>query len=84
MPRALFVNIKDVNKLQYEIMVFVGDWARREKTPVPRKEIISAMEERGTKFFTTINALNSLMRKGYIRRSCEISNKTRFVQLKGV
>ena len=65
-------------------MRVVADWARKEKTPIPRKEIMKAMGEKGTKSFTIINALNALMRKGYIRKGFVISNKTYFVMLKSV
>lgn len=81
---SIYVDVTGVNKLQREIMLFVDDWARIQKTPIPQKEIVLGMVAKGVKTFTTINALNSLLRKGYIRRSCEISNKTRYVQLRRV
>ena len=78
------VNLKEINKLQYSIMIFVDEWARNEKTPVPRKEIVKNMEKDGVKSFTTINAINSLLKKGFIRRAVMISNKSYYVQLRNI
>lgn len=69
------------NKLQINIMRFVDSWVRKEKTPVPRTEIISNMEEEGVKSYTAVSAINSLIRKRFIRRSVGRSNKTYYVQL---
>jgi PII-like signaling protein len=65
-------------------MYFVDDWVHKEKTPVPHSKIISKMKEEGVKGFTTINALNGLLKKGWIRRSCTFSNRTFYVQLRRV
>jgi hypothetical protein len=65
-------------------MQFVDIWVHMEKTPVPLNEIIARMQADGIKSFTTINAINSLLKKGYIRRALTISNKTFFVQLRRV
>jgi hypothetical protein len=66
-------------------MEFVDWWVRNKKTLIPRAEIIKHMKQKyETKSFTTINSLNSLQRKGYLRRSCQITNKTLFVQLRSV
>lgn len=79
MPKTAYINTKDVNGLQENIVNFISVWARTEKTPIPQKEIVVGMREQGVKTFTTVNALNSLLRKGYIRRSCQVSNKTYYV-----
>jgi len=78
------VNFRPINKLQHDIMCVVGYWAKTEKTPIPRKEIMKQMGEQGVKSFTIVNAINSLIKKGYIRKSFVISNKTYFTQLKSV
>jgi hypothetical protein len=78
------VNPWETNELQRSIMRFVDTWAREVKTPIPRKAIITHMVSVGVKDCTVINALNSLLRKGYIRRAVAISNKTSFVQLRRV
>lgn len=77
-------DLLEINRLQQDIMWFVDGWARREKTPISLKEIITHMQGEGVKSFTTVNAINSLLRKGYIRRAVTISNKTFYVQTKRI
>lgn len=84
MMRTVYKEFTDVNKLQTDIMLFVDQWVRIEKTPVPQKEIISNMRLKGIHDFTTVWSLNALLRKGYIRRAYMISNKTYYVQLRRV
>lgn len=85
MASSDYINFRDINNLQESIMILVGVWAKTEKTPMPRKEIIQKMTENGVKNCTTITALNSLLRKGYIRRSNSGNgNATSYVQLKAV
>ena len=76
--------MRDINKLQYNIMLFVEEWAHKEKTPIPRQEIVKGMGKKGVKSFTAINAINSLLKKGYIRRAIVISNKTYYVMLRSI
>ncbi len=81
------LNLKDINNLQQEIMVFVNEWVHIEKTVVPRKEIISKMQIQGHKDCTVINALNCLLRKGYLRRCSLVANKVHssyYVMLRGI
>jgi len=82
--RIVSVNLSGVNKLQKEIMLFVADWARTVKKPIPHSEIIKNMKQKGVKDFTTINAIHSLLKKGYIRRSIVISNKTFYTMLRSI
>lgn len=84
MPRTSYTNLKEINELQENIMIFVDVWVHKEKTPVPLKEIIENMTQQGVKNFTTIKAINVLLKKGYIRRAFTISNKSSFVQLRRV
>lgn len=84
MLRAVYINLKEINKLQTRIMKFVDVWVHEEKTPIPLKEIIAEMKRQGVKDFTTVNAINGLLNKGYIRRAVTISNTTSFVQLRRV
>ena len=84
MLRAVYINLKEINKLQTRIMKFVDQWAHEEKTPIPLKEIIEEMKRQGIKDFTTVNAINGLLNKGFIRRAVTISNTTSFVQLRRV
>lgn len=80
-----YMNFKDINRLQEDIMKYVHTWARTEKTPIPQTEITKKMELDGEKYYTILNALKILLRKGYIRRAYASStNKTFYVQLKSV
>ena len=81
---TVYTNLSEIDELQTNIMRFVGYWARTEKTPIPLREIIKAMENQSINDFTTIKAINVLLKKGYIRRAVVISNKSSFVQLRSV
>lgn len=83
-PNAVQSDFVDINRLQEDIMVYIQHWVRTEKTPVPQKEVIANMITAGTKNFTTVNALNSLLKKGYIRRAYTMSNKTLYVQIRTI
>jgi hypothetical protein len=80
----MYINLDEVNKLQTEIMNLIDEWVRTQKTPVPHKQILKSMKEQGIGFPTTVNALNSLLHKGYIRRAVMISNKTFYVQIRRI
>ena len=82
--KTAYMNFSEINDLQKEIMVFIGDWCRSKKTPVPQHEIVLAFTGRGVLFFTTVNALNVLVKKGYIRKSVMSSNTTNYIQLRTV
>lgn len=84
MTQTVYKDFSEVNKLQTDIMVFIDNWVREKKTPVPQKEIIISLVKVGNKDFTVSNALHSLLRKGYIRKAYVISNKTFYVQLRRV
>jgi uncharacterized protein (DUF488 family) len=73
----------EVNELQKNILIVVDKWVREKKTPVPRQRIISELENQGVKSYTTINAINSVIKKGFIRKSCVHTDmtKTSYVQL---
>ena len=77
-------NLKDVNELQENIMSLVSWWVKEKKTLVPRSMIVAEMVDRGIKDFTTISALNTLLRKGYIRRCSRHTNKTFYVMLRTI
>lgn len=65
-------------------MIFIDLWVRSNDVPITRRRIIEEMVSKGKKDFTVINSLNSLLKKGYIRRTVGTSNKTSYVQLKRV
>ena len=84
MSHTVYVTVNEINKLQTDIMHFIDWWVREQKTPVPQKEIVAKMLRVGIKDLTTVNALNALLHKGYIRRASTISNKTYYVQLRTI
>lgn len=84
MQRKTNYSFSEINELQTNIMKFVTYWVREKKTPVPLAEIIKKMKQAGTHDFTTVNACNSLLDKGYIRRGYASSNKTLYVALRSV
>ena len=85
MTQTAYIDICEINKFQTSIMQFVSDWVHQQRTPVPQKEVIIAMEKlTGRKYYTTVNALNSLLKKGYIRKTFTISNTVHYVQLRTI
>ena len=83
-PSLDYLEIKDINRLQYHIMLVIDKWASHHKHPISHKKVLNEMTDQGVKYYTTVNALNSLIRKGYIRRGVVSSNKTYYVQLQRV
>jgi len=84
MPDVISVSFDETGNVQTVIMQFVSKWVREKRTPVPKQEILAQMETDGIKSVRTINALNSLVNRGYIRRAHVISNKAYYVQLRGI
>ena len=75
----------DINTLQTKIMLYVKWWANTQKTPVPQKKIIKNMVKHGVKSYTALNAINSLITKGYIRRAySEKQNRTYYVMIRNI
>lgn len=71
-----------MSEIQKKIMTFVIGWVRQNKTAVPRQEIIKHMEVEGVGFFTTTNAIDSLVHKKYIRKGNIVARKVSYVQLR--
>jgi Fe2+ or Zn2+ uptake regulation protein len=82
--KTAYTNLYEITELQQTIVKYITYWVTTEKTPIPRKEIIAEMKRRGKKSSTVVNALNGLLRLGYIRRAVITSNKTFYVQLRKV
>lgn len=74
----------ELTEIQTSVMLFIIDWVRDKKTPVPHSEVLKSMEADGLKQFTIATAINSLLRKKYIRRGYSHSNKTFYVQLRNI
>lgn len=83
-----YVSFRTISNLQFEIMKFVDFWVKTENTPVPRKEIVKAMEAIGKTKYAVKNALFGLMRQGYLRSAImgvDVPLNERFyVKLRGV
>lgn len=84
MPNAIYVDLEDLSVLQIDIMHFVQEWVKTNKTPVSQKDIVHNMEEKGIKNYTVANALGFLVKRGYIRRAYVVSNKTFYVLIKKI
>jgi predicted GNAT superfamily acetyltransferase len=79
-----YINLTDINELQTSIMKYVESWVRIKNTPIPQKEIFAEFEKIGVRFYVTRNAVNALLRKGYIRKAYTFTNKTSYVQLRSL
>ena len=77
-----FGDCNEIGDLERNIMFYINDWVHKIKTPVPHTKIISSLENRETKNYMVVFALQNLIRKGYIRRSVTMSTKTFYVQLR--
>ena len=84
MSKTVYTNLYEITDLQQTIVKFITYWVASEKVPVPQKEIIEEMKRKGKNGSTVVNALNGLLRLGYIRRAVMVSNKTSYVQLRRI
>lgn len=82
--KTVYTSISELNGLQTKIMTFIEWWVHHKKTPIPLREIVDNMILQGTKKDTTVKSINVLLKKGYIRRAVITSNKSYFVQTKGL
>ena len=82
MEHTEYVPIEEINSLQKEIMIYIIQWVHEKKIPVPRQEILFEMRNRNRKQFDIENSLDSLLKKGYVRRAYTNSNKTYYVQMR--
>ena len=77
-----YTNLYEITQLQQKIMRYIDYWAHTEKEAIPQKRILEEMKTKDEKDSTVVNALNGLLRLGYIRRAETISNKTFYVMLR--
>lgn len=83
--RRYDINLKDINQLQHNIMVFVTKWAHSEKVPISHKQIVEELQRQGVKKLAVAFAIKALLRKGYIRKTVSFSKRAQaYVQLRGV
>lgn len=78
-----YVNLKDINQQQEDVMRFIIEWVKTVKTPVPKKEVIAGMKLKGVPVDTIEWSLDVLLAKGYVRRAyMQKQNTTAYVQLR--
>ena len=82
--KTKYTNLYEITELQQTIVKYITYWASTEKEPIPQREIIDEMKRKGKKHSTVVNALNGLLKLGYIRRAVITSNKTYYVQLRRI
>lgn len=73
-----------VNDLQRRIMELISDWTSSNDIPIQRSYVIKELVKQDVKNFTVINSLNSLLKKGFIRKSTNRSNKTSYIQIRTI
>lgn len=80
-----YISFEEINPLQERIMLFIQNWVKTKKTPVPQKEVVKQMKREGFKVPTILNALASLVKRYYIRRACTLAqNRTFYIQLRTI
>ena len=84
MSKTVYVSLSELSQHQTKAMRHIETWVHEEKTPAPLTEIIKNMSNEGISKNTTVKALYILIEKGYIRRAYTVTNKTFFVQLRGL
>lgn len=82
MSKTKYIDFFGITELQRDVMTVVENWARENKKPISQKQIIDQMNTGGVKRYNSINAINALLKKGYIRRAIVVSNKSYYVQLR--
>ena len=82
--KTVYSSTSDLTGLQQEIMHVIIDWIHKKNTPIPLKQIMITMKDKGVKDPTIVNSVNGLLLKGYLRRACIISNRTFFVMMRSI
>jgi hypothetical protein len=83
--KSSYYGFQKTPSLQLNIMRYITAWVKKEKTPVPKKEIVAEMVTQGIKDYTTLNALNALAKKGFIRATSSFGYRgTRYIQLRSI
>lgn len=77
--------IRDISPIQTDVMLTMKCWARKQNIPIPRKYVIVELRKLGIGEPSIIDALNSLLKKGYIRRAySEKANTSLFVMIRNI
>ena len=77
---------RKLNTPHTSIMVLIDQWVKNQKIPIPKKEILSKMEKQGIQDYIVKNALNTLIKRKYIKRTVNssASRGTCYVQLRSI
>ena len=80
--------VNNLNELQTDIMMFCKGWAKVTNTPIPQNRIVKAMQQTkygNIKSYTTLNAVRSLLAKGFIRKAWSGNqNRTYYVMCRNI
>lgn len=68
-----------MSEFQERIMRYIDSWVRSQKQPISRQQVFQIMLGEGMDDDTITRALESLVRKGYIRKGKLFNQKTRAV-----
>jgi len=84
MPETIYETYNELTNAQNSVMRFFDKWVHENKTPIPHKDILVAMNKQDIKASTTVYSISVLLQKGYIRRVYTTSNKSFYVMLRRV
>lgn len=71
-----------ISEAQRQALAFVTSWASEQKTPCPKKELFKYLINADVSESTSRKAIESLVKKGYIRRAITPTKQSYFVLLK--
>jgi len=74
----------EIDGLQYAVMCFVKKWANKEKTPVPKKILIKHMALKKVKDYQVLQAVDTLLKKGYLRKAYSYTERTIYVMCRSI
>ena len=77
--------MNEINELQRNIMLFCSLCAKEENIPISQSKIVNGMKRINVKSYTTLNAIRSLLTKGYIRKAWSGNqNRTYYVMCRNI
>ena len=69
---------------QKKAFVFIDEWVRLEKTPMPKKELFKKLVLADISESTARKSIAALVTKGFIRRAATSTNQTFYVMLRSM
>lgn len=85
---TFYANFDTITVLQKKIVRYVDYWAHVEKTPISQKKIVEEMTNNNENQKGVIQALEGLLKQGYIRKAISSGEKghstTKYVLLRRV